>query len=178
MTIDERYKYLRIRQRQYGKDGRQECSQILDEMEQVTGLDRKTLARHMHSRIERKPLPQLAQSRRARREGPTCSPDRSCARARVAQWFSCPGGAGSHQRMAQRTNEWARRRAVVHGEWHIRGARQSRPAPFSLVQPLRSLLPCGSIPAQVRRKVTHAAMAFMCWRKNRTRLTISACRLS
>jgi hypothetical protein len=55
MTIDERYKYLRIRQRQYGKVGRRERSRMLDEMEQVTGLNRKTLIRHMQRRIERKP---------------------------------------------------------------------------------------------------------------------------
>ena len=38
MTIDERYKYLRIRQKTYGKAGRLERTGMLDEMEQVTGL--------------------------------------------------------------------------------------------------------------------------------------------
>ena len=54
MTIDERYKYLRIRQKKYRKVGRLERTRMLDEMEQVTGLNRKTLMRHMHGRIERK----------------------------------------------------------------------------------------------------------------------------
>jgi hypothetical protein len=55
MTIDERYKYLRITQKRYVRASRKERSQMLDEMEQVTGLDRKTLIRHMKRRkIERK----------------------------------------------------------------------------------------------------------------------------
>ena len=51
MTIDERYKYLRIKQRQYARASRCERSQMLDEMEQVTGLDRKTLIRHMKCKV-------------------------------------------------------------------------------------------------------------------------------
>ena len=42
MTIDERYKYLRIRQEQYHKASRQERSELLDHMQQTTGLQRKT----------------------------------------------------------------------------------------------------------------------------------------
>jgi hypothetical protein len=55
MTIDERYKYLRIKQRKYGKAQRVERRRMLNEMEQVTGLDRKTLIRQMRGKIERKP---------------------------------------------------------------------------------------------------------------------------
>lgn len=55
MTIDERYKYLRIKKKPYRHARRKERSRMLDEMEQVTGLDRKTLIRHMKERrIERK----------------------------------------------------------------------------------------------------------------------------
>jgi len=50
MTIDERYKYLRIKHRRYVRANRKERSQMLDEMQQVTGLDRKTLIRHMCSK--------------------------------------------------------------------------------------------------------------------------------
>ena len=54
MDIDERYKYLRIRQRLYRLANRKERGRMLDEMEQVTGLDRKTLIRQMKKRkIER-----------------------------------------------------------------------------------------------------------------------------
>jgi len=55
MTIDERYKYLRIKQKQYVRASRKERGQMLDEMEQVTRLERKTLIRHMKGKIERKP---------------------------------------------------------------------------------------------------------------------------
>ena len=55
MTINERYKYLRIVQKQYRKATRKESSQLLDQMEHVTGLHRKSLIRHMNSEIARKP---------------------------------------------------------------------------------------------------------------------------
>ena len=50
MTIDERYKYLRIQQKRYRKADRSERGRMLDEMGEVTGLDRKTLIRHMRKR--------------------------------------------------------------------------------------------------------------------------------
>jgi hypothetical protein len=50
MTIDERYKYLRIKQKRYVKASRKGRSQMLDEMQQVTGLNRKVLIRHMRSK--------------------------------------------------------------------------------------------------------------------------------
>ena len=50
MTIDERYKYLRMRQRVYAFGAnRKEGSRLLDEMEQVSGLSRKTVIRHMNT---------------------------------------------------------------------------------------------------------------------------------
>lgn len=55
MTVDERYKYLRRMQTRYQKATRQERSQLLDEMEQVTDLHRKSLIRHMNGTIERRP---------------------------------------------------------------------------------------------------------------------------
>ena len=54
MTIDERRKYLRKMKRRYIKAKRQERSQLLDEMEAVTGLHRKSLTRLMRSSLERK----------------------------------------------------------------------------------------------------------------------------
>jgi hypothetical protein len=55
MPIDDRYKYLRRAQRQYLKCTRQERTELLNHMQQMTGLHRKTLIRHMNSKIERKP---------------------------------------------------------------------------------------------------------------------------
>ncbi len=54
MTLDERYKYLRIKQKQYRKaQSRQEKKTLLDEMEQVTGLHRKYLIKQMKSKLQR-----------------------------------------------------------------------------------------------------------------------------
>ena len=55
MTIDERYKYLRRRKKRYVEAGRQGRSQLLDEMEEITGLNRKTLIRLLKRDLTRKP---------------------------------------------------------------------------------------------------------------------------
>jgi hypothetical protein len=66
MPIHERYGYLRRAQKQYLRSARRERSQLLDHMEQITGLHRKTLIRHMNSKIERRP--------RGRQRGRTYGP--------------------------------------------------------------------------------------------------------
>ena len=56
MTIHERRKYLRMMQKRYVKaNSKRAKGFLLDEMEAVTGLDRKTLIRLMNSSLERKP---------------------------------------------------------------------------------------------------------------------------
>jgi hypothetical protein len=56
MSIDERYNFLRIMQGKYAEAKRKERSQLLDHLEYATGLNRKTLIRHMKRKvIERKP---------------------------------------------------------------------------------------------------------------------------
>jgi hypothetical protein len=55
MTIDERRKYLRIMQKRYAQASHQNRSLLLDEMEHVTALDRKTLLRAMRADLERRP---------------------------------------------------------------------------------------------------------------------------
>jgi hypothetical protein len=67
MTIDERRKYLRLMQPRYAKAGRSKRGQLLDEMEEVTGLDRKTLIRLMKGSLERK--------RRSRERGAKYGPE-------------------------------------------------------------------------------------------------------
>jgi hypothetical protein len=66
MSINERFRYLRITQKKYVQSTRRERTQLLDHMEHTTGLDRKTLIRHMNSKIERK--------RRRRQRGKTYGP--------------------------------------------------------------------------------------------------------
>jgi hypothetical protein len=55
MTIDERRKYLRKRQKQYAKANRIEKGKLLDEMQQVTGLHRKYLIQLLQGDLKRKP---------------------------------------------------------------------------------------------------------------------------
>jgi hypothetical protein len=55
MTIDERRKYLRRMKKGYVKANRAERSKLLDDMMDMTELDRKTLIRAMHSDLKRKP---------------------------------------------------------------------------------------------------------------------------
>ena len=54
MSIDERYKYLRMMQNRYKEASREEKKQLLNEMEVITGLHRKSLTRLMNGYILRK----------------------------------------------------------------------------------------------------------------------------
>ena len=55
MTIDERRKYLRKMQERYFRAGRKERGDLLDEMETVTELHRKSLIRLMKGSLARQP---------------------------------------------------------------------------------------------------------------------------
>jgi hypothetical protein len=67
MTIDERRKYLRKMQERYLQADRKERGQLLDEMEAVTELHRKSLIRLMKGSLARRP--------RRRQRGRTYGPD-------------------------------------------------------------------------------------------------------
>jgi hypothetical protein len=54
MTINERWKYLRMVQPRYLRASRKERGRLLDEMQAVTLQDRKTLIRRMRSNLKRK----------------------------------------------------------------------------------------------------------------------------
>jgi hypothetical protein len=54
MTIDERYKYLRTMKRRYSRADKKTKGKLLDEMEAVTGMHRKSLVRAMNSSLTRK----------------------------------------------------------------------------------------------------------------------------
>ena len=66
MSIDERRKYLRTMQKRYRKASRQEKKKLLDEIEAVTEMHRKSLIRLMRGELERKPR----QRQRGRTYGP------------------------------------------------------------------------------------------------------------
>ena len=55
MTIDERFKYLRLVRKRYVKADKLERGRLLNEMQPVTGLHRKSLIRLMSGSLERKP---------------------------------------------------------------------------------------------------------------------------
>ena len=55
MTIDERRKYLRKMQERYLQADRRERGRLLDEMETITGLHRKSLIRLMKGSLARQP---------------------------------------------------------------------------------------------------------------------------
>src|SRR4030043_1606179 len=67
MTIDERWKYLRLVKKRYVKAGKLERGRLLAEMQSVTRLHRKSLIRLMGSGLERK--------RRHRQRGRTYGPE-------------------------------------------------------------------------------------------------------
>jgi hypothetical protein len=66
MTIDERFKYLRLVKRQYVKASRVERGLLLNEMEIMTGLHRKSLIRLMSGSLQRK----VRRKQRGRTYGP------------------------------------------------------------------------------------------------------------
>jgi hypothetical protein len=66
MTIDERFKYLRKMKERYVEAGRKERGHLLDEMEAVTGLHRKSLIRLISGNLKRK----LRRRQRGRTYGP------------------------------------------------------------------------------------------------------------
>jgi hypothetical protein len=55
MHLDERWKYLRRMRKRYLKATRLGRGQLLDEMEAMTGLHRKSLIRLMRGSLERRP---------------------------------------------------------------------------------------------------------------------------
>ena len=67
MTIDERWKYLRAMRKRYVRAGQREKGQLLDEMEAVTGMHRKSLIRRMNGSLDRKT--------RCRQRGETYGPE-------------------------------------------------------------------------------------------------------
>lgn len=54
MSIDERWKYLRLMQKRYLEADRRGKSQLLDEAEAVTSMQRKSLIRRLNSPLKRK----------------------------------------------------------------------------------------------------------------------------
>ena len=77
MTIDERYKYLRCMKKRYRQANREGRGRLLDEMQAVTGLHRKSLIRLINGPLTRKP--------RRRQRGSTYGPDVESALCIIAE---------------------------------------------------------------------------------------------
>lgn len=54
MTIQERHKYLKVMQKRYRKADKPEKATLLDEMEAITDMHRKSLIRSMNRKLERR----------------------------------------------------------------------------------------------------------------------------
>lgn len=79
MTLDERYKYLRRMKQRYRQANRKEQRRLLDEMQAVTDLHRKSLIRLMKGSLTRKA--------RCRQRGPTYGPEVEGALCIIAESF-------------------------------------------------------------------------------------------
>jgi hypothetical protein len=106
MTIDERYKYLRKMQKRYKKAREKERSQLLDEMQEVTGYHRKHLLRLMHSKIVRKPR-QIQRSR-------TYGVEVVYALQVIAESFDYPCAERLHHNL-----DWMAKHLEIHGELEL-----------------------------------------------------------
>jgi len=106
MTIDERRKYLRMMQKRYLQAGRKEQGQLLDEMEAVTELHRKSLIRLMRSSLTRRP--------RRRQRGRTYGPEVDDALRVIAESmdYICP------ERLTPNLL-WLAEHLAAHGELEI-----------------------------------------------------------
>ena len=82
MTIDERRKYLRKMKTRYRRADRKARGRLLDEMEAVTGLHRKSLIRLINGSLERK--------RRQRDRGRTYGPEVDRAIQVIAESLDYP----------------------------------------------------------------------------------------
>jgi len=77
MNINERRKYLRRMKKRYVKANRSEKGRLLDEMEAITELHRKSLIRLMNGSLERK--------KRQRQRGCTYGPEVEYALSLIAE---------------------------------------------------------------------------------------------
>lgn len=106
MTIDERRKYLhKMRFRYWQTKSRKERGKLLDEMEAVTELHRKTLIRLMHGELARKP--------RRKQRGKTYGSEVRSAVEVIARSLDYPCAERLQPNLA-----WMAKQLIRHGELH------------------------------------------------------------
>ena len=106
MTIDERRKYLRRMKQRYQQANPKERGHLLDEMEAVTELHRKSLLRLMNGSLRRKPR----QKQRSRTYGPEV--DDALRVIAESLDYVCP------QRLTPNL-VWMAQHLATHGELHL-----------------------------------------------------------
>ena len=106
MTIDERRKYLRRMKKRYLQADREEKERLLDEMEAVTELHRKSLIRLMNGSLERQP--------RQKQRGRTYGPEVDYALSVIAETldYLCP------ERLTPNL-VWMAHHLAAHGELEV-----------------------------------------------------------
>ncbi len=111
MDFSERRKYLRIMRKRYKEASRRERSNLLDEMEAVTGLHRKSLIRLLGSPI------QVKRKARRRERGPVYGPEVREAIGLIARALDYPAAERLQPRLVFLANHLAR-----HGEMEVSDA--------------------------------------------------------
>jgi len=144
MTIDERYKYLRKMRQRYGRAGRQERGKLLDEMQAITGLHRKSLIRHMNGSLERKPR------KRERQKG--YGPEIDAVMHLIATSLDYP----SAERLTPKLKSMAEHLAK-HGELQVSTALLKQLAQVSISTVERRLKGWSSEPAVQKRKASSSS---------------------
>jgi hypothetical protein len=106
MTVDERRKYLRRMQKRYVEASRRKKGELLDEMEEITGLHRKYLIQLINGDLRRK--------RRRRQRGRTYGPEMDDALRVIDESFDhiCP------ERVTPNL-VWMAKQLAAHGELEL-----------------------------------------------------------
>jgi hypothetical protein len=139
MTIDERRKYLhRMRIRYWQAKSKKERSELLDEMEAVTDLHRKSLLRLINGELARKP--------RRRQRGKSYGPQVQMAVQRIAESLDYPCAERLQPNLV-----WMAKHLELHGEMKISSEVQEKLDKISVSTLRRMLGPVG----QEQKRLAH-----------------------
>jgi hypothetical protein len=150
MNINERRKYLQIVQPRYLAASRADRGLLLDEMERITGLERKSLIRLLHGSLERQP--------RHQQRKPTYGADVTAALAVIAEsWdYICA------ERLTPNL-PWMAQHLESHGELQLADQLRAQLAEISISSVQRRLAALRQDTPQLHRK--GRPTAGLDWRK-------------
>jgi hypothetical protein len=140
MTIDEQRKYLhKMRIRYWQARNRAERSQLLDEMEQVTELHRKSILRLIHGELARKP--------RQKQRGKTYGNEVQAAVRAIARSLDYPCAERLQPNLV-----WLAEHLEKHGELRTTAAVRQQLAQLSVSTLRRLLGPVGAEPQRIAHR--------------------------